>query len=146
MQSSVNWYFQNLDQRIGKQKLSKEIQKIDYGNKNIQSSLSSYWLESTLKISPVEQVLMLKRLYYNDLGYSTENINAVKSAICLKPGKLYGKTGTGKVNNANVNGWFIGYVVTANKPFFFAVNISDGSGQDAADIALKILSQQSLME
>lgn len=146
MQSSVNWYFQNLDQRIGKQKLSKEIQKIDYGNKNIQSNLSSYWLESALKISPVEQVLMLKRLYYNDLGYSTENINAVKSAICLKPGKLYGKTGTGKVNNANVNGWFIGYVVTANKPFFFAVNISDGSGQDAADIALKILSQQSLME
>lgn len=146
MQNSVNWYFQNLDQRIGKQKLAKEIRKIDYGNNSIQGKLSSYWLESTLKISPVEQVLMLKRLYYNDLGYSTENINAVKSAICLTPGKLYGKTGTGKVNNANVNGWFIGYAVTANEPYFFAVNISDGSGQDAADIALKILNQQSLIE
>lgn len=146
MQSSVNWYFQTLDQRIGKQKLAKEIRKIDYGNKNIQSNLSSYWLESTLKISPVEQVLMLKRLYYNDFDSSAKNITAVKSAICLTPDHLYGKTGTGKINDTNVNGWFIGYALTENEPYFFAVNISNGSGQDAADIALKILNQQSLIE
>lgn len=146
MQNSVNWYFQTLDQRIGKQKLSEEVRKLNYGNKNIQSNLSSYWLESTLKISPVEQVLMLKRLYYNDLDYSPKNIAAVKSAMCLIPDNLYGKTGTGKINDANVNGWFIGYVMATNKPYFFAVNISDGSGQDAADIALKILTQQSLIQ
>ena len=56
MASSVNWYFQSLDNQLGKTALQSYVQSIEYGNENITGELSSYWMESTLKISPVEQV------------------------------------------------------------------------------------------
>ena len=56
MQSSVNWYFQEIDKQIGSSAIQGYIQKIGYGNENISADLSSYWMQGTLKISPVEQV------------------------------------------------------------------------------------------
>ena len=56
MNSSVNWYFQALDAKLGKSNLQSYIEQIGYGNQNINGELSSYWMESSLKISPIEQV------------------------------------------------------------------------------------------
>ena len=92
----------------------------------MSGNLSTYWLESSLKISPVEQVELLMKLQNNSLGFSSENINAVKDSIYLcssDTGKFYGKTGTGRVNGQDVNGWFIGYIETVDNTYFFATNI-----------------------
>ena len=51
---SVNWYFEALDHEIGRNGIQSYVQKIGYGNENVGSDISSYWMESTLKISPVE--------------------------------------------------------------------------------------------
>ena len=55
MSGSVNWYFEALDHEIGRNGIQSYVQKIGYGNENIGSDISSYWMESTLKISPVER-------------------------------------------------------------------------------------------
>ena len=150
MNSSVNWYFESVDERLGAANISNYIEEIGYGNENISGDFSTYWMESSLKISPIEQVELLTRLQNNSLGFAPENINAVKDAICLSSsdaGTFYGKTGTGRVDGQDVNGWFIGYIETADNTYFFATNIgadSDATGGKATEITMSILSDMNI--
>uniref|UniRef100_UPI004055F808 BlaR1 family beta-lactam sensor/signal transducer n=1 Tax=Acetatifactor sp. TaxID=1872090 RepID=UPI004055F808 len=132
MNSSVNWYFESMDEQLGVTDIYGYIQEIGYGNENISGDFSTYWMESSLKISPIEQVELLTRLLNNSFDFAPENIDAVKDAICLSSsdtGTFYGKTGTGRVDGQDVNGWFIGYIETADNTYFFATNI--GADSDA---------------
>ncbi len=146
MRSSVNWYFQEIDGQLGASALRNYIKKIGYGNENISSDLSSFWMQSTLKISPVEQVELLTDLYHNNFGFTPENVNAVKDSICLfssETESFYGKTGTGRIDENDINGWFIGYIETADNTYFFATNIQsteNATGSKASEISLSILS------
>ena len=150
MNSSVNWYFESVDEQLGAANISNYIEEIEYGNENISGDYSTYWMESSLKISPIEQVELLTRLQNNSLGFAPENINAVKDAICLSSsdaGTFYGKTGTGRVDGQDVNGWFIGYIETVDNTYFFATNIgadSDATGGNATEITMSILSDMNI--
>lgn len=145
MQASVNWYFRKIDEQLGASAIRKFVEEIGYGNRNTDSDLSSYWMQSSLKISPVEQVKLLTDLYNNNLDFMPKNIGAVKDSICLSSSndtKLYGKTGTGRVDGQDVNGWFIGFLETADNTCFFATNIqsdSGATGSRAAKITKAIL-------
>ena len=146
MNSSVNWYFQTIDQQLGVSDIYAYIQEIGYGNENMRGNLSTYWLESSLKISPIEQVELLVKLQNNSFGFAPEIIRSVKDAICLSSsdaGTLYGKTGTGRVDGHDVNGWFIGLIETTDNTYIFAANIgadNDAAGSSAAEITMSILS------
>lgn len=172
MQYSVNWYFQKMEIQMGKKTTEQYLHDIGYGNEDIGSD-SSFWLESSLKISPVEQVELLVHLYCNDFDIAPENIDAVKDSIRIASDgstTLYGKTGTGRINGQDVNGWFIGYVEKTAGTYFFAVNISadaaaastqdsnvkdssasgnytgtrEATGSRAAEIALSILNEKNI--
>ena len=150
MASSVNWYFQSVDEQLGTASVYDYIKKIGYGNENMSGDFSTYWMESSLKISPVEQVELLIKLQNNRFDFAPENINAVKDSICISSsdaGSFYGKTGTGRVNGQDVNGWFIGYIETADNTYFFATNIgadSDATGGNATEITMSILSDMNI--
>lgn len=150
MQNSVNWYFQEIDDQLGVSAVNSYVQQIGYGNQNIDGDFSSYWLESSLKISPIEQVELMKKLYSNDLKFAPQNIDAVKNSIQILSspnGNLHGKTGTGRVNGQDVNGWFIGYIEISNETYFFAANIQgrqDAAGSKASEISLSILSDMNI--
>lgn len=140
MTNSVNWYFQAVDEQLGSAAIKHYLHEIGYGNEDLRGGLSTYWLESSLKISPVEQVKLLSNLYNNTGNFSVENINAVKESLLLasfEDGHLYGKTGTGRINGQDINGWFIGFVETSDNIWFFATNIQKPALQspdDAIDI------------
>ena len=150
MASSVNWYFQSVDEQLGTTSVYDYIKEIGYGNKNMSGDFSTYWMESSLKISPIEQVELLTQLQNNNFGFAPENINAVKDSICLSSsdaGTFYGKTGTGRVDGQDVNGWFIGYIETADNTYFFATNIgadSNATGGNATEITMSILSDMNI--
>ncbi len=144
--SSVNWYFQAVDEQLGASTINNYIQEIGYGNEKISSDISTYWMESSLEISPIEQVELLTKLQNNSFGFAPKNINVVKDAICLSTsdaGTFYGKTGTGRVDGQDVNGWFIGYIETVDNVYFFATNIgaeTGATGSNATEITMSILS------
>lgn len=146
MGASVNWYFQTIDERLGADSIQKYLHQIGYGNENLSGNLSSYWLNSSLKISPIEQVELLVKLHNNRFGFSLENTGTVKNALHISSsafGDLYGKTGTGRVNGQDVNGWFIGFVENADNTYFFASNIQyqkHATGKKASEITLSVLS------
>lgn len=151
IRDSVNWYFQSLDQTVGIDSLARFYEEIDYGNQDLSGGISEFWLESSLKISPLEQVEMLKKLYTNEFAFDEQNIQAVKNTLLItsnESSSLYGKTGTGNINGQNVNGWFIGYEETGDNTCFFAANIrgtSDADGLTASNITRKILEDQGLV-
>ena len=150
MASSVNWYFQSIDEQLGIVDLYNYIKEIGYGNENMSGDISSYWMESSLEISPVEQVELLIKLQNNNFGFAPENINAVKDAICLSSSDavtFYGKTGTGRVDGQDVNGWFVGFLETADNTYFFATNIgadNNATGGNATEITMSILSDMNI--
>lgn len=150
MSNSVNWYFQALDQQLGISALNSYMRRIGYGNEMISGDLSFYWLESSLKISPIEQVELLTKLYNNSFDFDLENVNAVKDAICLSSSEnelFYGKTGTGRIDGQDINGWFIGFIETADNTYFFATNISadaNATGSNATKITMSILSDMNI--
>lgn len=146
MASSVNWYFETLDRQLGASTVNSYLQQIGYGNETISGDFSSYWMQSSLKISPVEQVELLKDLYQNNFNFTPANIHTVKNSIHLftsDNGDFYGKTGTGRVNDQDINGWFIGFIENQNNTYFFATNIQGeqhATGSKASDITIDILS------
>ncbi|MGY0693749.1 BlaR1 family beta-lactam sensor/signal transducer [Virgibacillus sp. FSP13] len=145
MENSVTWYFQELDKKTQQDTIQAYLKQIGYGNYDLSGGIEQYWLESSLKISPVEQVQLLKAFYTNKFAFKEKNVQAVKDAIRLteKDGaRFFGKTGTGTVNGKNINGWFIGYVETKEDTYFFATNIQNEDnayGSKAAEITRSIL-------
>ena len=126
MHNSVNWYFQAIDSQAGFQSVKTFLQTINYGNQNTGTNLNLYWTDFSLKISPIEQVELLQNFYQNNFHFDRKNIQAVKNALLLSTtssGSLYGKTGTGRVNGKDVNGWFVGYIESDNNTYYFATNI-----------------------
>lgn len=148
MKNSVNWYFQRIDAGLGAGSVRKFLKKIHYGNGAVGRDLALYWTDQTLKISPVEQVELFRKLYEHMLPFSDENMDAVIDALYLgesDTGTLYGKTGTGQVDHKNVNGWFTGCLETSGNVYYFAVNIQSdegASGSRAAEITRKILEER----
>ncbi len=152
MEHSATWYFQALDQQAGHEAVREYIKEIGYGNQKIGNDLSTYWGDSTLKISPVEQVELLQKFYHNAFGFSPENIEAVKRSICLsvtEQGTMYGKTETAEENGKNVFGWFIGYLEKEGHVYFFATDIQNedyATGSAAAELTFSILAGMGLWE
>jgi len=145
MQQSVNWYFQSIDQTTGAEQLSEFYQNINYGNTVIGNDAANYWNGSALKISALEQVELLVKLYNNSWGFNDENVVAVKNSMLMSASgdtALYGKTGTGRIDSTNIAGWFVGYVEQDSNTYFFAVYLCSDTGADGAtatQIALDIL-------
>lgn len=146
MESSVNWYFQDIDAQLGFSNVSDYIKKIGYGNETMSDDLATYWADTSLTISPIEQVELLLKFHQNQFGFSDDNITAVKNAIRLYTsgvGTFYGKTGTGRVNGRDENGWFIGFIEAEDNSYFFATNIGandNATGSAATEITMTILS------
>ncbi|WP_432666604.1 BlaR1 family beta-lactam sensor/signal transducer [Wukongibacter baidiensis] len=150
MRYSANWYFERVNQAIGERELKEKLKLIDYGNNDISGGIREFWAQSSLKISPIEQVNILRKIYNNEMSFDSKNIDILKNVLRISKGKgstLSGKTGTGAVNNKAVNGWFIGYIEKEEKVYFFAVNIegdNNADGTNARRIALSILKDRGL--
>lgn len=132
MQESVNWYFKFLDQSAGTAQMEDFLTEISYGDCNFGDDSDSFWNGSGVKISALEQVELLVKLYRNDFGFEDGNITAVKDAMLLCEEGLYGKTGTGRLDGTNVAGWFIGFAETHDDTYFIAVYRNSQDGADGA--------------
>lgn len=154
--NSVVWYFAILSTQIGEERMQDYLNKFDYGNKDISGGLTKFWLQSSLKISPREQVDMLRKFYDYQLPATKRNIDIAKDVITLSnegSTKLSGKTGSGgkSLNDKYINGWFVGYVEKDKYVYIFATNIEavassnkSAGGKEAKEITLKILKDKKL--
>ena len=147
IQNSVVWYFQELATQIGETRMQVFLNKINYGNKDISGGLTTFWLQSSLKISAQEQVDLIHKLYAGELPIKAKNIEILKKNITLynQDGvHMMGKTGSGDQEGKWVLGWFVGVVEKDGNRYFFATNIEgrDGAyGGKAKSITFSILKE-----
>jgi beta-lactamase class D len=131
---SAFWYYQIIAERVGQNRMQYYLDSIGYGNKDISGGLTEFWQESSLTVSPKEQVDILRNIYEYNILFDSRNIDILKKIMKLETNNnkvLYGKTGSGlsspgfqfKSDDKNVNGWFIGFVESDNMVYYFAANI-----------------------
>lgn len=159
-QNSCVWYFRKVIDEIGEEEVQKEIEQLHYGNCDISQwngsdcnpypELNGFWLDSSLKISPLEQVNNLRSILEGKTIYTQEEVTVLKNIMLVESNdtqKIYGKTGTG----SNGTGWFVGFAESKNTTVYFAVYLETGNsetgnpkevnGTTAKEIALKILKE-----
>ncbi|HGO1792104.1 TPA: beta-lactam sensor/signal transducer BlaR1 [Staphylococcus aureus] len=149
IQNSVNWYFERISNQLSKNYTSDQLKQLNYGNKNL-GSYKAYWLEDSLKISNLEQVIVLKNIMEQNNHFSKNEKKQLSSSLLIRKNEnyeLYGKTGTGIVNGKYNNGWFVGYVITNHDKYYFSTHLSDekASGENAKLINEKILKEMGVL-
>ncbi len=123
--NSVVWYFQDIANRIGNEKMKIWLDTLtNYGTMIKAGELDKFWLDGSLVISSNEQVDFLEKLFTYKLPFNKENIDIVKQFMLWETNpnyKIYAKTGLSDVDKT---GWMVGWVEKANETYIFATNIT----------------------
>ncbi len=160
--ASCVWYFREVIDEIGKDMMQDELNKLQYGNCDISDwngelntnnhnpALTGFWIESSLLISPKEQVEVIERIFGDNTNYSEETRNQLKQVMLLsEPNEsdilIYGKTGMGKSYGIVVDSWFTGFADIPEKRIYFCVYLGETENKDvssakAREIAVEIVS------
>ncbi|MEO6583135.1 MAG: class D beta-lactamase [Ferruginibacter sp.] len=119
-------YYQEVARRIGKDTMQRWIDSLSYGNKNINGPIDSFWLDNTLKISPDEQLGLMKRLYFDQLPFR-KSVQEIVRQVMLQDDntayKLSYKTGWGYDENDLAVGWLTGWIEENRHVYFFVTLI-----------------------
>lgn len=160
--TSCVWYFRQVIDDIGKDMMQKELDKLQYGNCDISDwegrlntnnnnrALTGFWIESSLMISPKEQVEVMERIFGSNSDYSEETQNELKKVMLLPEQdktdiSVYGKTGLGVADGITVDAWFTGFAESTKGNIYFCVRLGRTDGMDvsstlAKEIAIRIVS------
>ncbi|MBI4646466.1 MAG: class D beta-lactamase [Bacteroidia bacterium] len=125
--NSVVWCYQEIARQVGRERMQYYIEKCKYGNKNISNVIDSFWFDGSLRISQIEQIFFLEKLYKLELPFSKKNQKIVKNLLLREQTpeyKLSSKTGTEKKYNM---GLYIGYIEREENVYFFTSNIYGNS-------------------
>lgn len=147
--SAVPWY-QELARRIGKDTMQKWLDTLHYGavtkgGRAVVNKIDTFWLDNSMKITPDEQLGLVKRLYFDQLPFFNRTQDIVISMMLQedKPEyKLSYKTGWGHAENGHSIGWINGWIEENRRPYFFVLLLESPSADfDMGPVRLKVLKQ-----
>jgi beta-lactamase class D len=126
VRDSVVWYFQRVAAAVGEKAMQGYVDAVGYGNRDMTGGLTRFWLGSSLKISPDEQVAFLRGLYLGELPFDRRNVEIVKKILVQdkKDGVVFsGKTGSCAAGGGKRVGWFVGRQASPTADYVFATRI-----------------------
>jgi beta-lactamase class D len=149
MKNSVVWYSQLITAQLGVTRLQGYLRGFGYGNHDVSgdpganNGLTLSWLNSSLQISPDEQVDFLRRMVKRELPVKAEaydmTARIMKQETTANGWDIYGKTGTGapvkadgKDDDAHAYGWFVGWASKGQRTIVFAYLNQDREEVDGA--------------
>ncbi|MGG9970486.1 class D beta-lactamase [Ferruginibacter sp. SUN002] len=136
-------YYQEIARKIGKDTMQHWLDTLNYGTKTINSTIDSFWLDNTLKISPDEQLGMVKRLYFDQLPFQKRTQQIVRDVMKQEENTLYTlsyKTGWGFDEKNNGIGWVTGWIEENKHPYFFTLLVKTADANaDIKTIRINIL-------
>lgn len=160
--TSCVWYFREIIDEIGENRMQEEIDRLQYGNGDISDwegllntnnnnrALTGFWIESSLLISPKEQTEVMERIFGDHSSYSETTQEELKRVMLVTEQdtagiSIYGKTGMGMENGITVDAWFTGFAEHADQRIYFCVYLGRTDGRDvssslAKEIAIRLVS------
>ncbi|MEM1096434.1 MAG: class D beta-lactamase [Bacteroidota bacterium] len=147
---SVVWFHQEAARRIGQERMQHAVRDAGYGNADIGGGIDVFWLTGNLRISALEQIDFLQRLHEERLPFAEETLHLVKGIMVEERGANYVlRAKTGWATDPHNVGWYVGYVVKHEQPYYFALNIDMTEMAQASarrDIAKAILRGLDLLD
>lgn len=148
--TSLSWVYQDFAKQIGEEKMKKYLKENRYGNESIQGGIDQFWLTGGLRVSQIDQINFLRRLYIDDLKFSKENHKVVKDMMLTEETEdfqLYASSGWGYLDHVNY-GWYIGWLKTHDNLYFFATNIETSSNppEPKFGIARRVITMMALRD
>lgn len=142
-------YYQEVARRIGKDTMQFWLDSLKYGLKSakdtfrIRTAVDSFWLDHSVKVTPDEQLGIVKRLYFNQLPFYKSYQETVKRAMIQESNTKYRlgyKTGTIVTPTGKGLGWLVGWIEENNHPYFFVLNFESADlNADLSTIRQKML-------
>jgi len=142
-------YYQEVARRIGKDTMQLWLDSLKYGAQYdtqkvvIRGAVDSFWINNNLKVTPDQQLGLVKKLYFDQLPFFKTYQEMVKRAMLFENNTNYRlgyKTGLGYRENGNILGWVVGWVEENGHPYFFVLNTeSTNRDIEMTKIRLKIL-------
>jgi beta-lactamase class D len=146
--SAVN-YYQEVARRIGKDTMQYWLNLIKYGAKSdtdkivIKTAIDSFWLDNSLKVTPDQELGVVKQLYFGQLPFFKTYQETVKRAMLFENNANYRlgyKTGWGFTEKNHAIGWIVGWIEENNHPYFFVLNLeSPDKDYDMSKVRMKML-------
>ncbi|HDY84455.1 hypothetical protein LCGC14_0584970 [marine sediment metagenome] len=125
---SCVWCYQRFAVKVGDIKYKQYLADFDYGNRETGSVISTFWLDGDLRVSVRDQVNFLRKVYLEQLPIKHRNVQILKDIMLTEETsdyKLWVKTGW-----QDEHGWYVGYIETQGKVWFFANHIKIKSPAD----------------
>lgn len=138
-------YYQEVARRIGKDTMQFWLDSLKYGTAKITSAIDIFWLDNSLKITPDEQLGLVKKLYFDQLPFFKVYQQKVKHAMLFENETNYRmgyKTGWAAWNEKTGKhiGWLVGWIEENDHPYFFVLNIeSTDKDFDMGPVRLKMV-------
>ncbi|MFI3250810.1 MAG: penicillin-binding transpeptidase domain-containing protein [Eubacteriales bacterium] len=131
-ETSCVWYYHQMLYQLTPSVVENHLKSLPYGNFDLSqwegnggnsiTELNGFWLNSSLKITPKEQVYLLELLFEKETRYQENHV--------------FAKTGAG-----NHQSWYVGFFESEGETIYFAVFVESDEKltQTAKDVALLIL-------
>ncbi len=141
-------YYQEVARRIGKDTMQFWLDSLKYGagkdKKTYKiSKIDTFWLDNSVKITPDQNLGIVKKLYFDELPFFKVYQQKVKQAMLFEDNSNYRlgyKTGWGTTDNGHALGWIVGWIEENKHPYFFVLNVeSPDPNYNMKDVRLKIL-------
>lgn len=99
------------------------LERLDYGNGSTSGGIDRFWLSGGLRISPMEQVGFLRRLYEGNLPITELTRLVLRELIIQNMGPdqvLRAKTGWAINATPDEVGWYVGWLEQGENAYYFA--------------------------
>jgi beta-lactamase class D len=124
---SAYWYHRAIARQAGGAVIKHWLDTVGYGNTDTTGGFDRCWVAGALRITPLEQVRFLERLWRSELPFSERTMDLVKGMMVEKDTLghvLRAKTGWAVVDSVDI-GWYVGWVEVegGRGPYFFATRL-----------------------
>lgn len=154
MKNSVVWYSQQTTTKLGAKRFQRYVNDFNYGNHDVSgdtgkhNGLTLAWINSSLRISPDEQVAFLRGVVNRTLPVNANAYDMTARILKLDtPGngwEIFGKTGTGyplwpngESDHAHAYGWFVGWATKGQRTIVFA-RLAQDEKEEAGGAGLRV--------
>ncbi len=118
--------YQWVAREIGVKQMQEKLAAFEYPGMDVSAeTLDNFWLAGRSRISPMQEIAFLQKIYLQKLPVQQSTYNLMKQIMLQDSTDQYvlrGKTGWVVRDGFNI-GWYVGYFEVGKHVYYFATNV-----------------------